>query len=241
MLSLIKADMHRVLRKKSFLLTLVFLPVILFLQTAIHSEDPVEEFITGVQGRMNGLIMLIITLVIYLAVFADDHRSRSIVTVIGRGLSRRKVFAAKLIDCLLCSALLFVFAMALQTVFADLMSVPLSSRQIFLLRVYVIVLIARSVGCLSFSMLAQYLTDSTAMGVITDVIAALILANVLNLARTLLEIDFYSYSMSGLLEAAYNNFAVGRLPWQILPAVLVYIAAPVLAAAAVNQKKEMDL
>lgn len=241
MFSLIRADLRRILRKKSFLILLVYLAFTEFTHALSNSELPVEEFTSGIRGHLDGLVMLFITILIYMGVYADDQRSRSIVTLIGRGMRREEVFSAKLIVSILCSSLLFVITMMFLQFDISLMSIPVTPRQKSLLWMYVLFLIVRSAGCLALSMLALYLTDSAAVGIIVDVFAVILVQLGLQIAKLLLGYDLSIYSLSGLVEAGFGNAAVGRAPWQLVPAILIYIAAPVWAAAVLNQKKEMEL
>lgn len=241
MIHLIRADLRRVMRKKSFFLAPLFILFFQFLSSVMHSSDPVHQYIVSCRSSLNGIVMLYITIVIYLGVYADNQQSRSTAVLIGRGMRRGSVFSARLIVCVLCSTLLYLIAMAFRLFFTLLAGVPLTGRQAVFLWFYVPFLVIRSAGCLAAAMLALYITGSSAIGIVTDTIAVLVVGRALQTIQVHLGIDLYSCTLSGLLDSAYDTLAVGGLPWKLVPAVLIYVVGLIWAAAAINQNKEMDL
>ena len=238
---LIKADLRRNLRKKSYYTSLLFLVVIQFFNTIADSEKVAEQFLSAARSHLTGLTMLVITIVIFLGVFADDQQSRSMVTLVGRGMRRGQIFTAKLFDCMILSTLLFTIIVGMTILFINLFSIPITGRQQAMLWFYIIFLVLRSAGFLAMSMLVLYLTDSTALGIITDVFVSAILGYLFLFARAFDIFNAVNYWFSGLLDEAYSYILIGRFPWQLIPAVFFYIAIPICIAAVVNQGKEMEL
>ena len=241
MTALFKADMRRILKKRSFTVTLIVLFFINLFQTIGASDLPVDEFIGKTQGYFDGLMMLWITIVIYLGVFADDSAANTIAVLLGRGMKREQVFLIRLIDSAAAAAVMFSVSMLFRQFFIALFNVRLSARQKTLLWIYVLFLIIRASGCLAAALLVQYITGSTALAVFTDVAASVLVQLVLQVIRTLYGINLYHYSLSGLVDAAYANLAVGRAPWQLIPAAFFYVFALIWLAAFINARKEMDL
>ena len=97
---LIRADIRRILKKRSviilFFLMLLYLCLIVIGSYPAFDQDalvPVKELMS--HTRMPELVL---GLVILFGVYADDFRSMTYTCVIGRGLTRSKLVLAKLLD-----------------------------------------------------------------------------------------------------------------------------------------------
>ncbi len=237
----ILADIRRILRKRSFFIWLFILFFLQIFDMADAEELPVDELLSGIRDSADSRNVFFSAISVYLSVFADDMRSNAIVGITGRGLSRRKLLTAKIIDCLILLAIIqFVMAVWHLMLF-EIIEVPVSDRQLRLYFIYVGYCVLRGVAVLAMSMLVQIITGEVALAVICLVSLCMFVPDLLRFLQTSLSIDLYGYTFSGLRDKAFASVSVAGTGWQILPAAAVYIFGVCYIASVVFEKKELDL
>ena len=106
---LIRADIRRILKKRSvivlFCIALVFLCLHVVGSCLAYDMDPVVP-VKNLMSRIR-VPELVIGLVILFGVYSDDFRSMTYSSVIGRGLTRSKLVLAKLLDTVILTALMY--------------------------------------------------------------------------------------------------------------------------------------
>ena len=95
MRNVIRADIERIIRKPSFLCIIAL--TLIFLATR-KSADVAEEQIEYIKEYFNTLLLFAVSIPVFLSIYSDDIKSGSVISLIGNGLSRKKVILAKLID-----------------------------------------------------------------------------------------------------------------------------------------------
>ena len=239
---LMRADLRRILHKKGFWLWNIFFLLYQLVNSIDYMDSAPDTIMTSCQNRLGGIWFLIITIYTYLSVFADDAQSNSEVIVTGRGLKKSRFLTAKLLDCMVLAILFYAFISAFRQFFFKTVEPPLlTDRQLRLLMAYSLFMVIRAAWCLSFALLVHYLTGNTAMGVLSVVVTAFLARLVLMVAQTLYRVGIYDYVPGGLIDAAFRNLAAGKIPWQIAVVIVFYIGGALWAAAAIFQKKEMEL
>ncbi|HEL0567314.1 TPA: hypothetical protein TUT10_001874 [Streptococcus equi subsp. zooepidemicus] len=106
MLNYISADLKRIFKKPSFLIVFGGFVLLLFLQTYIHMGTGytagayVEDCM-----QLAGFFPLIVGISIFLSIYGDDLKAKSMQVAIGRGMSRNGVVITKLIEVMLLTAI----------------------------------------------------------------------------------------------------------------------------------------
>ena len=95
MRNVIRADLGRIIRKPSFLVIIVL--TLIFLATR-KTADVAEEQIEYIKEYFNTLLLFAVSIPVFLSIYSDDINSGSVINLIGKGLSRKKVILSKLID-----------------------------------------------------------------------------------------------------------------------------------------------
>ena len=244
MTGLIRADLRRVLRKKSFWIWMVlfFLFQVSDFISAVANESTAEEIVQQFQRAMSGRFLLIVTIFIYLVIFGDDARSNTEIYVLGRGMSKGRYLASKLLTCIILAGIYYGFLTVLRQILFWTSDVQMiSARQLRLLGIYSIFMVIRALWCLSFALLLQQIFGNTAPAILSIAVTAFLSAPLLKTLQFLYRIDLYSYLPDGLLEAALLNCSSGTIPWQLAVVLILYIGGPLLAASIIFQKKEPEL
>ena len=129
MIGLIRADLRRLLGKKSFLLVLLITAVIAVITILVEKKDFYNGLVFAMNRRadVTGFIVLVVGITSFLGIYADEFSAKSFQAVIGRGIPRNKIVLVKLIDCTVMTGLVFFFLWALFCVFGLIRGVKMSA------------------------------------------------------------------------------------------------------------------
>ena len=241
---LIRADLRRILRRKSIWIGLALLLILLIgnLFSAFSEEDfGAAGLMLGMQKTFAGLpARLCVAGVIFFAVFADELSSKSMQCVLGRGLTRSKLIVAKLLDTLILLAAAFLLVTLLAAaLMSDSESLPMSVYQKRCVYLGIWLNCLRYFGYVVFAAMCLFLSDSTAVGIIALFVFSGLGQFVFRVIDYFTERALSDYTFDGLLDWGYTTVEAGGLAWQILPA-----AGMLLLALAVTvfffQRKEFE-
>ena len=228
MRNLIKADLCRILKTKMIYIGTV-IAVTLFVwgvRTRLTSIGPNATVYTrGVMESFEGfLLLLVVTVPIFSAVFSHELTAKSMQCILGRGLTRGKLIASKLLDV----AILVFGVFLIITAVAFLMASPeyaISTRQMTNSIIGIWLAALRYFGYICFSAMLMFITNSSAFGVIACVGFSLIFKLLCMAVTRIGGIEFYDYTYDGLLDWTYRSLEAGGIGIQVIPALLYLIAA----------------
>ena len=237
MRQLIKGDIARILRKKEIYIFAFLLYVILF---AVKSKTEVEDQISSFKSMVALIGMLMCLVPVYITVYGDEFRTASMQTVIGRGMSRRKVIISKLIDCIILFTMMFIVFLLLFFVKNAIADLTLTPKQNLMAFVYVLLTCIRATGYFAVTGLFLFSSWNIAIGLTACVM--LVFVNVsLALVQTNMHIPVHDYWIDGLVNAAYNDLLIGDFPWKLIVMIAVYIIGAVVITIKIFDRKELDL
>lgn len=237
MRQLIKGDIARILRKKEIYIFAFLLYVILF---AVKSKTEVEDQISSFKSMVALIGMLMCLVPVYITVYGDEIRTGSMQTVIGRGMSRRKVIISKLIDCIILFTMMFIVFLLLFFVKNAIADLTLTPKQNLMAFVYVLLTCIRATGYFAVTGLFLFSSWNIAIGLTACVM--LVFVNVsLALVQTNMHIPVHDYWIDGLVNAAYNDLLIGDFPWKLIVMIAVYIIGAVVITIKIFDRKELDL
>ena len=237
MRQLIKGDIARILKKKEIYIFAFILYVILF---AVKSKTEVEDQIDSFESMVVLIGMLLCLVPVYLTVYGDEIRTGSMQTVIGRGMSRRKVIISKLIDCAILFSLMFMVFLLLFFVKNAMANLSLTPTQNFNAFLFVLLTCIRATGYFAVTGLFLFSSWNVAIGLTACVM--LVFANIaFGLVQTNMHIPIHDYWIDGLVSAAYNDLLIGDFPWKLVVMIALYIVGAVIITVKVFDRKELDL
>ncbi len=237
MRQLIKGDIARILRKKEIYIFAFILYVILF---SVKSKTEVEDQIDSFESMVALIGMLMCLVPVYITVYGDEIRTGSMQTVIGRGMSRRKVIISKLIDCAILFTMMFMVFLLLFFVKNAIAGLTLTPKQNFMASVYVLLTCIRATGYFAVTGLFLFSSWNVAIGLTACVM--LVFANVaFGLVQTNMHIPIHDYWIDGLVSSAYNDLLIGDFPWKLIAMVAIYIVGAVIITIKIFDRKELDL
>ena len=242
MRNLLRADLKRIFRVGLIYVGLL-LALIYISYTVLEGvvNDGSIGLINGVQKSLSGApIALFIVFPTFYAVFAHELSSKSMQTVLGRGITRDKLIIAKLLDAaILLLCLYLVIIVAALIVINTGSAIVLSPQQQLNLIIFIILRWLRHFGYIVFSAMIMYISGSTVLGIIACIAFTAIFKLVFNMVEFFSSLSLYDYTFDGLLDWAYTGIEVGAAPWQLLPAVC-YLLAALIITTYFFRRKEFD-
>jgi len=238
MLNFIKADVLRVLKKKTFIvLTSLVLLIVAVTLIIVLNKDPRGVGVVG--SLLAKAAVFLIGIPVFTAVFSDDFNSKAMQTIIGHGTSRRRLVLSRYCEYLVILAQAFAVISLLSLIlFAVWGQVAVSGSFFgYLWKYYLITAL-----CVSASMILVYGAHNPTFGL---VIFICLVADLLDLVLTGLSlvpffarhnIDLSLILPSNMLYEAIDN---GK-PVFYLVAFLCYIVLPLFLSVKLFEKKELE-
>ncbi|MBQ7557819.1 MAG: hypothetical protein IJT00_07130 [Lachnospiraceae bacterium] len=237
MRNLIRADLRRITGKPG----LYLLPALALIATVASKTADSASNQMDMMRQMVGTVFLLGSLIpVFISVYGDELKSGVLINIIGRGMARRKIIFAKLLDSAILLLLLYsaaFLAVIVRNLFTDLAITPKQYLHLYIFCIYCVI---RGVGYLALSSLAVFLAWNASGGMFILIVADLFSKMFLMVAQDKLKFPVYDMSFEGLLESSYAGIRAGETGWQLIPALLIF-----LAVVAVNvitfDRKEIDL
>ena len=237
MRKLIKGDITRILHKKEIYVFFLILVIILF---AMGNKSTPEDQISSFQ-TMSGMVGLFLCLIpVYLTVYGDEMRAGSMQIVLGRGMSRRKVVASKVIDCFILFTMMFMGLLVMFYIKNAIGHVTLTSRQNLMIFVEMLNKCIESAAYFALAGLFLFSSWNVAIG-LTGLIVLVMLNVALGVIQMNTHIPLRDYWISGLSQSAFQDINVGNFPWGLVGLIAVYIVGAIIVTAKIFERKEIDL
>ena len=249
MRNLISGDIMRILSKKSLWVAFIAALLVNISMVSFYLFSMNYSSINFVQGNLDGLTDtggLVIGIAVFLAVYADDFKSMTLISIIGRGNSRLKVIIVKFINSILITLILYALftlqVMALTKAMG--IQMPADERMVLCLGIFRGIYI--TIGYVTMAAIVIYATGNIAFSVFMVVMFYLIIPNVLPLASMLPVLkdihleryDYYGLCSNGLTDIVLGMPATGVAI--LITAFLIYVGGSLAVIYAVFNKKELD-
>lgn len=248
MTNYIMADIRRILRKQSFLgsidafLGLFAVMVFIYFNPSFTAEMYVSKITTFL-----GYFPLVVGLFVFMSVYADDFKCKSMQVAIGYGIPRRTVILAKLLESMLL--LLGIAAVMEIAVLATPMAIRLEPNQVQLksLAVTVLAEMLRTLGYVAISTTPVFFTQNAVNGIIFYVLLAsrtvFIILNIILgqeiLVNTIGDLTTQLYTVQ-LYRAKAAFVQDDAFIATLLLALVVYVILPTVISAIGFNKKELE-
>ena len=249
MRNVIKADLFRVQRKKSYIImisivSLLMVGAALLAGSGLFKGDKSENFSMFLSAA-TAFNSLFIGIPVFSAVLSDDFKSRSMQTAIGMGMSRTKMILARFLEIVfIVVEAYFVFTLITSVLgFAfgiDKIVIAKVVREMWINSIEILVFSA-------ISMIFVYLSQNGSVGMVIYILLSMNIVSLLFNALSLIpfiknsNIDINDFLASGIMDkVADKKLAAGaRAGWA---AVLCgcYIALPLFITTRIFRHKELE-
>ena len=235
---LIRADLRRIFRKKSYYIFASLMCLFIFFWT--FSEEPSEQ-VGYLHENLNSMCLLFISLPLILSVYGDELRSGTMQGAIGRGLSRTKLIRGKMTDCAVLAIPLFATWYLTAALKNLLFEIVLTSRQYEMLLIYLIISWIKLLIILAISAMFILLSWNAVLGIFIDLLLLYILDPLLKSIQVVTRVPVRDGSFYGLLDKAYAAIEAGNPAWQLPVAVIVYLCFVIILTGIIFERKELPL
>ncbi|MBR1629762.1 MAG: hypothetical protein IJ679_10950 [Lachnospiraceae bacterium] len=247
MTNIIKADLRRILEKRSVQLILVLCLGLSVFDALWDKHHFWNDFVFTVHQRnlIDGASTIFLGLVLFSAVYADAFRARSLQAIIGHGLSRPMVIAAKILDCAILTIGIYACYFVFQLVLSLATGASLDDFDRTILFFSAVCSAYVVTCCSSLAAAVLFATDNVALSVFAQLALLMIIPFVLELTGTL--VFFHNnhiadYYITGFSERAFTGMVLdGSGFGTLLLGTTLYIGLAWLLTFLIFRKKELEL
>lgn len=248
MTNYLKADLRRILHKQSFLgsvgaFALLF-AILVFIY--LNPSFTAEMYVAKVTSFLS-FFPLVIGIFVFISVYADDFKCRSMQVAIGYGMPRSHIILAKLLES---TILLFATAVIMGVLVLCapvVLGLAPNTQQLMSLTLTMAAEMIRALGYLALSTIPVFFSQDAVGGIIAYVLLSsktvyIVLSMVLGqelLVNTIGNLTKYLYTVQ-LYTVKADLIGGAPFIFTFVAALLIYIVLPTVIAIIGFRKKELE-
>ena len=248
MRNLIKADMQRILKKKSIWIAFIFMVAVvageIFYQVSKAPDRNFGFAVAAADGM--SYVGLVLGTILVLNIYADDFKSTAYINVVGRGINRKKFIIAKFLDALIIIGGMYLCGGALIFGLQAGLGISLTSLEIrFLFLTFMNELIFTAAS-ISIAALIFFITENNVLGILAFLSINMIIPVTIVFVRTNPTFAKYNIEklyLDGAASSMFSDFMMGQVGAGLLKLFIilaVYVFAAIIASIIIFRKKELD-
>ena len=248
MTNYIKADIRRILHKNTFLAAVgIFL--VLYAGMVFIYFNPTftsDMYVAKITSYLS-YFPLIVGLFVFMSVYADDFKCKSMQVAIGYGFSRSRIIAAKLAESFLLLTGVGIITGVLINIVPSMIGLDMDGSQHLNLTLAIVTEILRTAGYIAISAIAIFASQNAINGIIFYVLFStksvyIILSMILGqdiIVNTIGDFTKYLYTpqLYAAKAAIIQHGTIGVAP---IVAIVVYVLLPAVISAVIFRKKELE-
>ena len=248
MINLVRGDLRRIIRKKGFLIALIF--IVLFVIVLAIAQRAVRwngyAYIYSVQQQIN-LYNLILSALIFLAVYGDEFKAMAMTCAIGRGVSRNKLIVSKLIDNVILSALLYGILAVILVLLGKILGANMTTEETLALVLNMMIGAYKTIGFTTLASVVLFVNANVPLGLFILLILQLMMTMIFSTAAasskliSRLHVDRWYYG--GMADSGYSSIMLGMTGEGIFTLTLgfvLYVGIALCITIALFSKRELD-
>ena len=245
---LLEGDMRRVVSKilPWILLVAAYIYMVVSISTKIDTSLNRDFFFLEKVELSYQTVLMIIGFAALIGIYADEFKSMSMITVIGRGISREKFVLAKFLDvCILTlqmELLTIVYVMILKVSFG----VSFTALETKYLMLTFLMGYIETLSYVVIAAIFYFLSESAAVGMFAYLTFTMIIPVTLALVMSMTKFAKYhpeQYYVSGMTASAVSGFIMGDFAMGIaylFLTLVIYVFAAVAITIVIFRKKELN-
>lgn len=248
MYNYILADIKRICHKKSFLMTVgAYIGLFLLMMFIYSNPTFTENTYVAKTTSFLGSFPLIIGLIVFLSVYYDDFKSKSMQVAIGYGMRRYKVVLSKIIESIVLFVLSIVIIGIITMIVPMLLDLKLNGSQITEILFTLVIEMLRAIGYISISSIPVFYTQNAVNGTILYVLLSS--KTIMLLLSIILGQDFIVNIFGDLTKFVYTIglygirstfMQTGIINMSIVLMVIIYVIIPTIISICGFKKKELE-
>lgn|GEM_PF-1209537 len=249
MKNLIIADIRRILMKKTFWMFLL-IDIIVLLGNIIYLKVDGNwnafSFTSLILTHLENFAVILVSINVFLIVYADEFRSMSMTVAIGRGISRDKIIISKVIDTVMMTFVCYLVIALVVFVSAFAANAGLSPTNINYILTGLFTSAYIAMGVVVISAVVLFISNNVALSIFFELILTMVLPLVIILLKDVpliatLHID--RYYLFGVANWAFSDWMLGLVGNAIMVFFLgfvCYVGLATLATIFVFRRKELE-
>lgn len=244
----IAADIQRILHKHSFLQAIAVFIGLFVIQIFIYFNPTftIEMYISKMTGFL-GFFPLLIGLFVFMCVYADDFKCKSMQIAIGYGTPRKNIVLAKLIESVLLLATTAAITSILITGAPLLLDLAPNKQDLSYLALTVLADMLRTFGYIALATIPVFFSQNAINGIIAYVLLSS--KTIYIILMMFLEQDFLigftgdlrKYLLTVQLYDARTHFSqTGQFDVVWIITLIVYVMIPTYLSIISFNKKELE-
>lgn len=228
---------------------IVFICIQIFLFAAFAVATKMLAENTDIKGLGDGIAGgaaasgLFVGIPVFIAVIKDDFRSRSMQVALGFGIPRSQMVVCRFLETVMVFAEVYVIQMILSFVLGMAFGYDMSLVTNAVVEMWIELIPV--ISHMAIALLVVYASMNHTLGLIIYIVLELGIVNIIFGLTTLIpflkdtKINFSDYWVDGIVSNALNQ-TPGQEAMYLLIATAIYIAVPVIVAAMLFNKKELN-
>ena len=246
MKNMISADIERILRKKSFWIVFILPCIMALFYALISAGERGGSFYYAVleTDHFSPIGNMMFGLSIFLGVYADEFRSKSMQAMIGRGISRTKIVLVKFIDSVLLTVLIYGIFSLLLFVMALIFHGGIGALEAKAMYLQIALFGVKALGFSTIATVFIFLTGNVPVAMIVNVllyISGSLLKSIAAFNDELMRVHPERYLFDGIIDRIYGDLILSLSPsplWLILAAA--YICGAICLSVLIFRSKELE-
>ena len=244
---LIRADLRRILRKRSVIVFFIIMLIYVFIRVSAMYAVYNVPFV-AVKELMDSLlpINLVLGVIIFNGIYSDDFKSMSYVSAIGRGIPRVKVLLAKLMDVFIICLVMYGLIALVMTGYLWKAGCSLNYTLSMAWYSSFIVSVYKNVGYIALASMFLYITNNIPLSMIVLVLLHILMplsTAVLGFISFLKPLHLNRINYAGLADNAVADFMFGMIVPGIIKLIIglvLYLGIVILVTRILFDKKELE-
>lgn len=244
----IKADIRRILHKNTFLtavgIFLAFYAGMVFIY--FNPSFTADMYVAKITNYLS-YFPLIVGLFVFMSVYADDFKCKSMQVAIGYGISRNRIIAAKIAESFLLLVGVSIITGVIINIVPFMIGLGMDEVQHLNLTLTIAAEVLRTVGYIAISTIAIFASQNAVNGIIFYVLFStksvyIILSMILGqdiIVNTIGDLTQYLYTpqLYAARAVIMQHGTIGVAP---IVAIVVYVFLPTVISAVIFGKKELE-
>lgn len=246
MTALIKADLYRILHKRT-LWIIIGITALIETAVAVYNRTRVWNGFVFVDQEISialSLSGILIGTLLFISVYSDEFTARSMQTVIGRGLSRTKVILAKIISCVIIAFLVYLLTLLFLLFLSVVLGARMTAADAGYLSLSVLQTAYCTAGNAALAAVVIYLTGNHALSVFVNIALIALLPNALFLMESsvlMKNLHPSYYTLQGFAERGVSDLMLtGDGTGTLIFGFVFYMGIAFLLSVLVFRRRELE-
>ena len=241
MIKLIHGEIYRILHKKSMYIYFLSLAAGYFLLAFIRSGGFKEESVVSDAIIFFNFFPAIAGGFLFSAIYTDDLNSKNLISLVGFGVNKTKIVAAKLILTIIFGTVIFGLAPVFHCAVYAVLGTAATSGMMITIYAVSLKYLLMTVAFAALSGTAVYGLQRTTFAVVLYILLAFnVIGSMIGVALTTFAPDAVIYLMSGITDRIFAGMINGGSVTLPVIEYIVYVIIAAVASVLVFYKKEME-